>query len=80
MDLLGLHWLPQNSTWYELKSRAEQKEIEKGQTYVTNTYIYDSGKDNLTKLFVILLVNMRGVTIFPFSKPRFNLQTFQSSL
>ena len=43
VDWLGLHWLPQNSDEYNLKSEAEQKQIDKDYRYILNNYIYDSG-------------------------------------
>ena len=44
-DLLPFHWHPQNSIEYEYKSKAEQTQIDKDFAYITNSYVYDSGKD-----------------------------------
>ena len=45
-DLLPFHWHPQNSAEYEYKSKAEQTQIDKDFAYITNSYVYDSGKDS----------------------------------
>ena len=43
IDLLPLHWLPQNTVWFEMRTEKEQNKIEKESAYVTNAYISDSG-------------------------------------
>jgi len=52
VDWLGLHWLPQNSDEYNLKSEAEQKQIDKDYRYILNNYIYDSANHgSICRLF-----------------------------
>ena len=44
LNLMPLYWVPENSNEYDLMSEAEQALIQNRYTYVTNSYICDSGK------------------------------------
>ena len=42
LDMMALHWLPENSNEFDHKSPEEQKVILKSYGYVVNSYVYDS--------------------------------------
>ena len=42
LDMMALHWLPENSSEFDRKSDKEQKKIQEDYSYVVNSYVYDS--------------------------------------